>query len=112
MSQAPSPQIHEDRVFAPPAAFAAKARINSMEQYREMHRESLEQPDQFWTREAAEIYWQQPWDQVCEWNAPDAKWFTGAKLNISQNCLDRHVEAGRGDKVALLWEGEPGDTRA
>lgn len=112
MNPSPSPQIQEDRVFAPPAGFAAKARIHSLEQYREMHRESLDHPDRFWTREAAELYWQQPWNQICEWNAPEAKWFAGAKVNISQNCLDRHVEAGRGDKVALLWEGEPGDTRA
>lgn len=111
MSQPIQSHLQEDRVFAPPAEFSARARIGSLEQYREMHRESLENPDAFWTREASELYWQQPWDTVCEWEAPDAKWFTGAKVNITQSCLDRHVEAGRGDKVALLWEGEPGDTR-
>ena len=111
MSQSIESHLQEDRVFSPPVDFSARARVGSLEQYREMHRESLEDPDSFWTREASELYWQQPWEHVCEWNAPDAKWFAGANVNITQNCLDRHVEAGRGDKVALLWEGEPGDTR-
>jgi acetyl-CoA synthetase len=103
--------LQETRVFPPPAGFSAGARIASLDQYRALHRESVENPDAFWAREAGELVWQEPWQAVCEWQAPYAKWFIGGKLNVSENCLDRHVAAGRGDKPALLWEGEPGDTR-
>jgi acetyl-CoA synthetase len=67
----------------------------------------------FWARQAAELLeWDTEWHTICEWDLPFAKWFVGGKLNVSHNCLDRHVAAGKGDKVAILWEGEPGDTRA
>jgi acetyl-CoA synthetase len=101
----------ESRVFPPPAEFAAKARIRSLEHYRELHAESLADPDAFWGREAGELSWQQPWERVLDWKPPFARWFCGAKLNVSENCLDRHVAAGRGDKTAILWEGEPGEVR-
>src|SRR5690606_31699735 len=65
----------------------------------------------FWAEEAKRLDWFQPWEKVLEWNPPYAKWFVGGKLNVSYNCLDRHVKAGRGDKVAFYWEGEPGDRR-
>ncbi|QQL43963.1 acetate--CoA ligase [Sulfuriroseicoccus oceanibius] len=104
--------LQENRTFAPPAAFSEKARIKSIEQYEEMYRESIDDPDTFWAREANELKWQQPWDSVCIWNPPHAEWFTGAKVNITENCLDRHLENGNGDKTALLWEGEPGDKRS
>ncbi len=103
--------LQENRVFNPPDAFREKARIQSLDHYREMHRESLEDPDAFWSREAGELVWRKPWEKICEWQPPFAKWFVGAKVNISENCLDRHVAEGRGDKTAILWEGEPGDTR-
>ena len=112
MSSAIESHQTEDRFFAPPAAFAAKARIQSLEHYQALHKESLEDPDAFWSREASELHWQSPWQSICEWQAPFAQWFTGAKVNISENCLDRHVAAGKGEKIAILWEGEPGDTRA
>lgn len=99
----------EDRVFNPPAEFSAKARVQSMEHYDALYRESIDDPDTFWAREANELTWQQPWDSVCNWNPPHAEWFAGAKVNITENCLDRHVDAGKGDKVAIYWEGEPGD---
>ncbi len=99
----------EDRVFNPPAEFSAKARVKSMEQYEALHRESIDDPDTFWAREASELTWQQPWNSVCNWNPPHAEWFAGAKVNITENCLDRHIDAGKGDKVAIYWEGEPGD---
>jgi len=101
----------ETRVFPPSADAVADARVGSLEQYREMHRESIEQPDVFWAREASELVWQKPWEQVCDWQPPFAKWFLGARLNVAENCVDRHVREGRGDKTAILWEGEPGDTR-
>ena len=66
----------------------------------------------FWAHQAAALDWDHPWDAVCEWELPFAKWFVGGRLNVSANCLDRHIAAGRGDRVAYHWEGEPGDTRS
>jgi acetyl-CoA synthetase len=65
----------------------------------------------FWARQAAELDWFTEWDEILQWEAPYAKWFVGGTLNVSYNCLDRHVEAGHGGQVAFHWEGEPGDTR-
>ncbi|WP_026292705.1 acetate--CoA ligase [Rubritalea marina] len=105
------PTIDENTTLLPSAEFASKARISSMEQYEELHKESIENPDTFWAREANDLTWQQPWEKVLEWNAPYAEWFKGAKLNVCENAVDRHVAAGRGDKAAIIWEGEPGDKR-
>lgn len=102
----------EDRVFAPPAEFSAKSHVKSMEEYEEMHRRSLEDPEGWWAERAATLHWQKTWDQVLDWSeAPFAKWFVGGRINASENCLDRHVAEGRGDQVAIHWVGEPGDTR-
>ncbi|HVF72517.1 MAG TPA: acetate--CoA ligase [Chthoniobacterales bacterium] len=102
----------EKRVFKPSKHFAKAARIRSLEQYRRMHRESISRPEKFWAREAAELAWARPWKKVLQWKAPFAKWFLGGKLNVSENCLDRHLKGPRRNKVAILWEGEPGDKRA
>src|ERR1022692_2577389 len=101
----------ETRVFKPSREFAKKARIKSLDQYRRMYRESIKQPEKFWAREARELTWRAPWKKVVEWKAPFAKWFVGGKLNISENCLDRHLAGPRRNKAAILWEGEPGDKR-
>src|SRR6266568_3666257 len=101
----------EKRVFKPPQDFAKEARIKSLKQYRRMYRESIKQPAKFWAREATELVWRAPWKKVLKWNAPFAKWFVGGKLNISENCLDRHLTGPRRNKAAILWEGEPGDKR-
>jgi acetyl-CoA synthetase len=98
----------EDRRFPPSAEFAAAALTNDQSLFEEAEADL----ETFWARQARElISWDQDFDQVLDWQLPYAKWFLGGKLNISYNCLDRHVEAGRGDKVAYHWEGEPGDTR-
>ena len=98
----------EDRRFPPSAEFAAAALTNDQSLFEEAEADL----EAFWARQARElISWDQDFDQVLDWQLPYAKWFLGGKLNISYNCLDRHVEAGRGDKVAYHWEGEPGDTR-
>ncbi len=98
----------EDRVFPPPAAFAAEALVSDRSLYEEADRDF----EAFWARQARELLtWFTDFDTTLEWNLPYAKWFVGGTLNVSYNCLDRHVEAGRGDKVAYHWEGEPGDTR-
>ena len=102
----------EKRVFKPSKDFAKKARIKSLAQYRRMYRESIRQPAKFWGREASELVWRAPWKKVLHWKAPFAKWFVGGKLNISENCLDRHLTGPRRNKAAILWEGEPGDKRA
>jgi len=103
--------LKETRVFRPSREFAKKARISSLEQYRRMYRESIRNPDKFWAREARELHWQKPWKKVLQWNAPSAKWFVGGKLNLSENCLDRHLQGARRNKAAIIWEGEPGDKR-
>jgi acetyl-CoA synthetase len=102
----------EKRVFKPAAAFAKNARIKNLEQYRRMHRESINRPEKFWAREAGELVWQKRWKTVLQWKAPFAKWFVGGQLNLSENCLDRHLTGAKRNKVAILWEGEPGDKRA
>lgn len=103
--------LHEDRVFAPPEHFSRRAHIRSMAQYREMYRESVEQPERFWGSVASELDWFQGWTRVREWNPPFAKWFVNAKTNLSYNCLDRHLDSERKNKAALIWEGESGETR-
>jgi acetyl-CoA synthetase len=98
----------EERTFPPPSAFRAAALVSSAVLHREAEADRLA----FWARQAAELVtWSAPWDTVLEWDRPDARWFVGGRLNVAENCLDRHVAAGLGDRVAYHWEGEPGDTR-
>src|SRR5690606_10426356 len=98
----------EDRTFPPPPEFAANALVND----RSMWEEAEKDYEAFWARQARELLtWDEDFHTTLEWNLPYAKWFVGGKLNVSANCLDRHIAAGRGDRVAYYWEGEPGDTR-
>ena len=99
--------LKEDRVFDPPAAFAAQANINDPDIYAKADAD----PEGFWEGFAKELEWSQPWTRVLDWQPPDAKWFVGGKLNVSVNCVDRHALGVRRDKRAIVWEGEPGDTR-
>ncbi|HEY3899111.1 MAG TPA: acetate--CoA ligase [Chthoniobacter sp.] len=101
----------ENRVFKPAKEFSKKARIQSLAQYRKMWEESIKRPDKFWAREAADLDWNKKWSKVLEWKEPVAKWFIGGKLNVSENCLDRHLSGPRKNKAALIWEGEPGERR-
>src|SRR5437879_5827747 len=103
--------LKEKRVFKPAKEFARNARIKNLAQYQRMYRESIKRPDKFWSREAKELSWQKPWRKVLEWKAPFAKWFIGGKLNLSENCLDRHLDGPNRNKAAILWEGEPGEKR-
>ena len=100
--------LKEDRRFEPPAELAASANVTA-----EAYDAAKADREGFWAEQASRLSWDKQWDQVLDWsNAPFAKWFVGGKLNAAYNCVDRHVEAGRGDKVALHWVGEPeGDTR-
>lgn len=106
--------VDENTEFKPSKEFSKQARVRNMAEYRRMHTESIEKPALFWGREAKELRWQKQWDKVLDWKAPNAasaKWYSGAKVNICENCVDRHVDEGRGNKAAIIWEGEPGDKR-
>lgn len=111
MSKKIESHLNEDRVFKPSKDFAKKARIKSMSQYKRMHKESIEKPHLFWAREAKELSWQKKWTKVLDWKAPYAKWFVGGKLNVCENCVDRHLHEGRANKAAIIWEGEPGESK-
>jgi acetyl-CoA synthetase len=101
----------EARVFPPPADFQARARIKSLEQYRALCAEAEQDSDAFWAARAKEeLYWKQPFGQVCEWKPPHAKWFLGGKTNLAFHCTDAHLKA-HPKKVAIRFEGEPGDRR-
>ena len=100
--------LAEDRRFPPPENFAAQSLVTGTFLYDE----AATDDEGFWARQAADLVsWDTEWDTILEWEPPFSKWFVGGRLNVSYNCLDRHVESGRGDKVAIHWEGEPGDTR-
>ena len=103
--------LRENRVFPPPAEFAANAHIKSLAEYEAMYRRSVEQPEEFWAEAAGELDWFAPWTKVIEGEAQHAKWFVNGKLNLSHNCVDRHALGARKNKIALLWEGEPGEVR-
>jgi acetyl-CoA synthetase len=103
----------ENRVFNPPEAFARGARVTSLEDYQTRYEASIKDPAAFWANEAAELDWQTPWSETLRWEAPFAQWFVGGKMNLSENCVDRHANnPNRKYKVAILFEGEPGDTRS
>jgi acetyl-CoA synthetase len=106
MNEALSNLGSENRTFAPSPEFAAQANVKS-DIYQEADRDYLA----FWEKQAENLYWHRKWDQVLDWQSPFAKWFIGGKLNASYNALDRHVLEGRGDRIAFLFEGEPGDSK-
>ena len=101
----------EDRLFPPPPAFAEQAHIKSEEQLESLRAEAIANPEAFWARMAEELHWFKKWDTVLNWQPPHAEWFVGGKINLSYNCLDRHLGTARRNKTALIWEGEPGDQR-
>jgi acetyl-CoA synthetase len=107
--------MSEVKSYAPPEAFQPHAHIKSMDEYREMYQRSIDDPEAFWAEIAQEFHWEQPWDKVREFDFSDEifiRWFVNAKTNICYNALDRHIEAGRGDQQAIIWEGnEPGEER-
>jgi len=104
--------LNENRTFPPSAEFASAASISSMEQYQELYDRAAADPVKFWEELAEqELDWFQKWDTVLDWQPPVAKWFVNGKLNITYNCLDRHLTTWRKNKAAIIWEGEPGDSR-
>src|SRR5688500_6499797 len=114
MSQSPAAHdqsiestLQENRLFPPPPEFAARARIKSMDEYKRLYRESIDNPEAFWGKQAEQLHWFKRWDKVLDWQVPNAKWFVGGKTNIAYNSLDAQIEEGRGARTASLWEGEP-----
>ena len=100
--------LREERRFPPSDEFSAQANVGA-KAYDEAATDRLA----FWDEQARRLDWSQPWQQTLDWSdAPFAQWFVGGKLNVAANCVDRHVEAGNGDRVAIYFEGEPGDTRS
>lgn len=103
--------LQEARIFPPSKDFSSHAHIQSIERYEELYKEAAEDPEKFWGKVASELHWFKHWDKVLEWNCPNAKWFSGGEINISYNCLDRHVNSHRRNKAAIIWEGEPGEVQ-
>src|ERR1043165_5748886 len=99
--------LKEKRKFAPPREFAKRAVVGQAAVYKAAARN----PVKYWEGWARQLHWYKPWKKTLEWKAPYAKWFIGGKLNVSDNCLDRHITTARRAKAALIWEGEPGDPR-
>jgi acetyl-CoA synthetase len=103
--------LKETRVFAPSTEFSEQAHIKSLAEYESLYREAESDPEAFWSRVARDLHWFRKWDTVLEWDAPWAKWFVGGQINLSYNCLDRHLTTWRRNKAAFIWEGEPGEVR-
>ncbi len=104
--------LHEERLFNPPTVFSDQAYIRSEREYEQLYSRAAGNPEKFWGELAEqELHWFKKWDTVLDWHPPFAKWFTGGQLNISYNCLDRHTTTWRRNKAAIIWEGEPGDSR-
>jgi acetyl-CoA synthetase len=102
----------ESRIFKPSAGFKGQANLGSFNTYRKLYAESVNAPEKFWARQARELLvWRKPFKATLQWKPPHAKWFVGGKLNVSENCLDRHLGTARENKAALIFEGEPGDVR-
>ncbi len=99
--------LQENRKFPPSDQFRREAHVGD----EKLYAEAAADPEGFWARMAEELEWIKPWDKVLEWNPPHVKWFLGGQLNVSSNCIDRHVEGGWRNKAAIIWEGEPGDQR-
>lgn len=104
--------LHENRTFPPSKEFQDQAHIAGMDAYKELHKKSIENPDTFWAEAADELHWFKKWDRVMDdSDKPFYKWFTGGKTNLCYNCVDRHLDGPNRNKAAIIWEGEPGDSR-
>ncbi len=100
--------LQEHRIFQPPKGFSKRAHIKALAEYRKQYAESIKSPEKFWAKQARnELVWFKPWKTVLQWKAPFAKWFVGGQLNVSFNCLDKHLGTPTANKAALIWEGEP-----
>jgi len=103
--------LREKRKYRPSKGFSSQAQIRSFAQYQKLYRQSMKSPEAFWAKIASELSWFRKWRKVLQWKNPDARWFVGGRINVSVNCLDRHLSGWRRNKAALIWEGEPGERR-
>lgn len=103
--------LKEKRSFPPSPEFAGRAHIKSLADYEKLWKRAKDDPEGFWAEQAKELFWFKPWTKVLNWNEPFAQWFIGGQINVSYNCLDRHLTGSRKNKAAIIWEGEPGDSR-
>jgi acetyl-CoA synthetase len=103
--------LKEKRLFPPSPEFAARAHIKSLGEYEKIWKKAKDDPEGFWAEQAKELSWFKAWNKVLVWNEPFAQWFVGGQINVSYNCLDRHLSGPRKNKAAIIWEGEPGDSR-
>ncbi len=103
--------MKEARLFPPPQEFSSKARIKSMAEYEALWQRAKDDPEGFWGELAKQLHWFKPYEKVLVWNEPFAEWFVGGQTNVCYNCLDIHLSTSRRNKVAYIWEGEPGDVR-
>src|SRR5262249_42036662 len=104
--------LKEQRVFPPSPEFCKHAHIHSLEVYDSISKRAASDPEGFWAEVASDLHWFEPWKETLHWEVPFAQWFVGGKTNISYNCIDRHLAGSRKNKVAIVWEGEPGEVRA
>ncbi|MCZ2147169.1 MAG: acetyl-coenzyme A synthetase, partial [Bryobacterales bacterium] len=101
-----------ESIYPPSPEFSSQANVPSMEAYEALYEKAREHPEAFWGELAEkELHWFEKWNHVFEWNPPFVKWFAGGKFNVTYNCIDRHLATPRKNKIAILWEGEPGDQR-
>jgi acetyl-CoA synthetase len=111
MSEQIQSVLKETRVFPPPEEFSRAAHISSAAQLEQLRADAERDPEAFWAEIAKQLHWFTPWNRVLDWNPPFAKWFVGGTTNLCYNCVDRHVATWRRNKAAIIWEGEPGETR-
>ena len=109
--QAITSVLKETRLFPPPAEFSARAHVPSQAEYDRLYAQGKDDPEGFWAEQAERLHWFRKWEKVLDWQPPHARWFVGGTTNASYNCLDRHLAGPRKNKAAIIWEGEPGDTR-
>src|SRR5215472_5205202 len=99
--------MEQNQVFPPPKEFSQHAQIKSLAEYEQLYEAAAKDPEKFWAEQAARLHWSERWSKVLDWsNPPFAKWFVGGKLNLADNCVDRHLEGARRNKAAIIWEGE------
>jgi len=111
MSKNIESHLVEKRVFKPSKDFSKTSLVGNLAEYKKIHAASVKSPEKFWAREASGLSWKKKWTRVLDWKLPYAKWFVGGRLNASENCLDRHLDGPRRNKAAIIWEGEPGESR-
>ena len=103
--------LNEKRIFKPSKEFSKGAHIKSLQQYKKIYKDSIKNPEKFWSEKAKQLHWFKKWNNVLRNNNGFYKWFEGGKINVCYNCLDKNIVEGKGSKVAIIWEAEDGQTK-